>query len=239
MSVLDIGSGTGFPLLELAMRFGNSCWIYGLDPWEAAVDRIRFKIRAYGITNTELFVAKAEKIPLKDQSIDLITSNNGLNNVEDLQNVLSECFRVLKPGGKLIFTMNTEGTMIEFYKVMEDVLLAHGLGSSVDLMKKHIYLKRRPVAEIKLNLTTEGFNEINTEYDEFSYTFTDATTLFSHFFFRLAFLDAWKKIIPEEIREEIFKEIEVRLDQMAAKRGYIQLSIPFVLIDAKKMLSHP
>ncbi|HSR18356.1 MAG TPA: hypothetical protein VLM39_09740, partial [Ignavibacteriaceae bacterium] len=36
ISVLDIGSGLGFPLLEIAMRLGDSCKVYGIDPWEAA-----------------------------------------------------------------------------------------------------------------------------------------------------------------------------------------------------------
>ncbi|MCW8961437.1 MAG: hypothetical protein OQK29_07725 [Ignavibacteriaceae bacterium] len=37
ITALDIGSGLGFPLLEVAMRLGDSCKVYGIDPWEAAV----------------------------------------------------------------------------------------------------------------------------------------------------------------------------------------------------------
>ena len=31
MKVLDVGCGTGFPLLELAQRLGESCEVYGID----------------------------------------------------------------------------------------------------------------------------------------------------------------------------------------------------------------
>lgn len=37
MNVLDLGCGTGFPLIELANRLGPSCRLYGLDPWYAAL----------------------------------------------------------------------------------------------------------------------------------------------------------------------------------------------------------
>ena len=32
LTVIDIGSGAGFPLMELAGRLGKSCTLYGLDP---------------------------------------------------------------------------------------------------------------------------------------------------------------------------------------------------------------
>ena len=104
------------------MRLGNSCKVYGIDPWEAAVERIKTKINIYGITNTEIITGVAEKIPLPDNSVDLIFSNNGLNNVNDLEAVLNECSRVSKIGSQLVFTFNTDKTMIEFYSVLEDVL---------------------------------------------------------------------------------------------------------------------
>ncbi len=36
LRVIDIGSGAGFPLMDLAGRLGKSCHLYGLDPWENA-----------------------------------------------------------------------------------------------------------------------------------------------------------------------------------------------------------
>ena len=93
---LDIGFGAGFPLTELAMRLDKESKVYGIDPWEAGVDRAEKKIEFYRIKNTEIIRGVAENIPLKDKSIDLIVSNNGLNNVADLDKSLSECARILK-----------------------------------------------------------------------------------------------------------------------------------------------
>jgi len=44
LTVLDIGSGAGFPLMEIAGRLGPSCKCYGLDPWINANNRARRKV---------------------------------------------------------------------------------------------------------------------------------------------------------------------------------------------------
>lgn len=234
ITVLDIGSGFGFPLLEVAMRLGSSCKIYGIDPWETAVERIKTKIRIYGITNVEIITGAAEKIPLQDKSIDMIISNNGLNNVDDLQKVLRECSRISKPGSELIFTYNTDKTMIEFYSVFERVLSEKNMIDEIKLMKEHIYKKRKPVEEFVHLLNENGFtiNEIINE--QFQYGFADASAMFSHFLIKLAFIGSWKAFLPEDRQEEIFKEIEMILDYRLAKTGSLQLTIPFVLLDCKR-----
>ncbi len=102
IKVLDIGFGTGFPILEVALRLGSTCKVYGIDPWKPAIDRARFKMKQYGINNVELIEGKAENIPLPDNSIDLIMSNNGINNVEDINKVFSECKRIAKRGAQFV-----------------------------------------------------------------------------------------------------------------------------------------
>jgi ubiquinone/menaquinone biosynthesis C-methylase UbiE len=136
ITALDIGSGLGFPLLEVAMRLGNSCKIYGIDPWEAAIERISKKVKIYGITNVEIINGVAEEIPLPDNSVDLIFSNNGLNNVNDLKAVLEECCRISNAGAQLVFTFNTDKTMIEFYSALEEVLFEKNMLNEINLLKE-------------------------------------------------------------------------------------------------------
>jgi len=112
ITALDIGFGAGFPLTEIAMRLGNSSTVYGIDPWKETFQRVNQKIYYYGISNIKLIEGEAESIPLEDNSIDLITSNNGINNVSDIDTVLSECSRILKIGGQFVQTMNLDKTMI-------------------------------------------------------------------------------------------------------------------------------
>src|ERR1041385_3818774 len=41
---LDVGCGTGFPLIELAERLGSGTQVHGLDPWAAGLKRAAEKI---------------------------------------------------------------------------------------------------------------------------------------------------------------------------------------------------
>ena len=234
ITALDIGSGLGFPLLEVAMRLGNTCKLYGVDPWEAAVERIKTKIRVYGITNVETISGVAEKIPLLDNSVDLIFSNNGLNNVNDINSVLSECRRISKIGAQLIFTYNTDRTMNEFYSVLEKLLLEKNMTAEIALMKAHIYKKRKPVEEFIRLLNENGYviNEIS--HDKFAYGFVDGTAMFNHFLIKLAFIDSWKELIPEKKQNVFLSALVERLNQLALSNEILKFTIPFVIIDCEK-----
>ncbi len=235
ITALDIGFGLGFPLLEVAMRLGNSCKVYGIDPWEAAVERTKTKMKIYDITNVDIITGAAEKIPLPDNSVDLIFSNNGLNNVNDLKTVLKECNRILKIGAQLVFTFNTDKTMIEFYSVLENVLRGKNMIDEINLMQKHIHKKRKPVEEFQLLLKESGFLVNEIVYDEFPISFTDGTTMFNHFLIKLAFIDSWKEFVPRKKHKEIFSEVEKRLNEVALSNGFFKLTVPFVLMDCKKL----
>lgn len=234
ITALDIGSGLGFPLLEVAMRLGNTCKLYGIDPWVAAVERIKTKIKIYGITNVEMIIGAAEKIPLPDNSVDLIFSNNGLNNVNDIKSVLSECRRISRIGSQLIFTYNTDKTMIELYSLMEVVFRESNMANEIELMKKHMYKKRKPVKEFIRLLNESGYiiNEIS--HDDFAYRFVDGTSMFNHFLIKLAFIDSWKEFIPEERQNIFFTKLVERLNHRAQSEGFIKLTIPFAVIDCEK-----
>ncbi len=234
ISVLDIGSGSGFPLTEIAMRLGNSCTVYGIDPWTEAMERIRKKLDYYNIDNVNLIEGVAEEISLADNSIDLITSNNGLNNVADIEQVISECSRIIKPGGQFIQTMNLDKTMFEFYYVMEDVLAELKLYKQIEDMHKHI-TEKRPAVDLFTEIMQEcGFTVRSIEHDQFNYRFVDGTALLNHYFIRLAFMGSWIALLPQNRVSEIFGKVESALNKQADILGGIKLSIPYVLIDAIK-----
>ena len=235
ITALDIGSGLGFPLLEVAMRLGNTCKLYGIDPWETAVERIKTKIKIYGITNVEMFTGAAENIPLPDNSVDLIFSNNGLNNVNDVNAVLKECRRISKIGAQLVFTYNTDKTMREFYSEFENLLRDKKMTAQIALMKEHIYKKRKPVEEFVRLLNESGYSINEISHDRFDYRFVDGTTMFNHFLIKLAFIDSWKELVPEEKQQDFFAELLDRLNQLSQRIGYLNLSVPFAIIDCEKV----
>ena len=235
ITALDIGFGTGFPITEIAMRLGASCKVYGIDPWETAIKRLERKIDVYGINNIEIINGVAEKIPLGDNSVDLITSNNGTNNITDLDTVFNECSRVMKKGGQFIQSMNLNSSFNEFYSIMGKVLQDMEMHNEYALMEQQIYKKRKPLEEITSLIEKYDFKIKSVIHDQFDYKFVDGTTMLNHFFVRLAFLDGWKSIVPVDKQVRIFKQVEKLMNQNANEKGIFKLSVPFVIIDSEKI----
>jgi len=234
ISALDIGFGTGFPLTELAMRLGESSMVFGIDPWKEAIVRTNKKIEYYRIKNIKIIEGVAESIPLDKDSVDLIVSNNGINNVSNIEQVFSECSRIIKTGGQFIQTMNLDKSMFEFYAQFENIMSDLHMDREIELLHQHIYEKRRPLDEIITMIENHGFIIKDLEHDQFNYRFTNGTAMLRHYFIRLAFMDSWIKILPKDKVEQIFNTIEERLNKQALKLGGIKLSIPFVMINAIK-----
>ncbi len=99
-TVLDLGSGGGIDVLLSARRVGPTGKAYGLDMTDDMLALARENQRQAGATNVEFLKGEIENIPLPDNSVDVIISNCVINLSADKSRVLSEAFRVLKPGGR-------------------------------------------------------------------------------------------------------------------------------------------
>lgn len=98
--VLDLGSGGGIDVLLSARRVGPTGRAYGLDMTDDMLALARRNAAEAGVSNVEFLHGRIEDIPLPSQSVDVIISNCVINLSGDKRQVLSEAFRVLKPGGR-------------------------------------------------------------------------------------------------------------------------------------------
>jgi len=98
--VLDLGSGGGIDVLLSARRVGLTGKAYGLDMTDEMLALARENQRQAGLENVEFLKGEIEKIPLPDNSVDVIISNCVINLSADKDRVLAEALRVLKPGGR-------------------------------------------------------------------------------------------------------------------------------------------
>jgi SAM-dependent methyltransferase len=98
--VLDLGSGGGIDVLLSAKRVGPTGKAYGLDMTDEMLALARENQKKSGLTNVEFLKGEIERIPLPDNSVDVIISNCVVNLSADKDRVLAEAFRVLKPGGR-------------------------------------------------------------------------------------------------------------------------------------------
>ena len=100
-TILDLGCGAGFDTLLAAQRVGPNGKVIGVDMTPEMIAKARTNAENLGVMNVELVLGAIEHLPLPDASVDLVISNGVFNLCSDKPKVLSEVFRVLKPGGRL------------------------------------------------------------------------------------------------------------------------------------------
>jgi SAM-dependent methyltransferase len=104
-----------------------------------------------GLENVEFLKGEIENIPLPENSVDVIISNCVINLSADKDRVLSEAFRVLKPGGRLaISDVVTRGEMLP--EIRKSVLL--WVGCIAGALEENEYRSK---------LGAAGFEQINLE----------------------------------------------------------------------------
>jgi SAM-dependent methyltransferase len=94
--VLDIASGSGYGSHFMA-KYAKK--VYGVDVSE---DAITYAREQYGAPNIEYRVGNGEKIPLEDNSVDVVITFETIEHIKDYLQFISEVKRVLKPDGIII-----------------------------------------------------------------------------------------------------------------------------------------
>lgn len=233
-TVIDIGSGAGFPIIELAGRMGNTSKFYGIDPWKNANQRTKQKITNYGYTNVELIETSAEKIPFDNETIDLIVSNLGINNFDKPGVVFKECSRVLKPNGKLAITSNLNGHWKEFYQLFYATLEQIGKQHLISLLKKDEE-HRGSIETVSKLFTNNGFKVIRHFEESFEMKFVDGTAFLNHHFVKLGWVTTWIGLFPKEELQEIFSVLEQNLNDFSTKNNGLILTVPMAYIEGAKI----
>lgn len=234
VKALDVGCGTGFPLLELAQRLGTTSTVHGIDPWGAALDRAKQKVRQWRVLNVELTQGDAAAMPFPNNRFDLIVSNLGLNNFSNPEAVLAECYRVAKPLARLALTTNLDGHMKEFYDVFESTLQSHGSETAVNTLRLHLD-KRSTVEGVTALLEKTGFRVSKVHQESATMRFADGSALLRHHFIKLGFLDGWKSVLEVQAQETVFARLEANLNDLARAQGELVLTIPMAYIEGERV----
>lgn len=100
-NILDVGCGIGGSSLYLACKLNGHATGITLSPVQAA--RAKQRAQDAGLSaKTDFQVADAQAMPFPDNSFDLVWSLESGEHMPNKHQFLQECYRVLKPGGKLI-----------------------------------------------------------------------------------------------------------------------------------------
>ena len=102
--LLEVGSGSGGPAVYLALARG--CRLTGVDINEHGVRNAGALAEARGVADRVRFQAvdASLPLPLRDARFDAVISNDAMCHIRDRAGVLRDWYRVLRPGGRVLFT---------------------------------------------------------------------------------------------------------------------------------------
>tara|TARA_E500000178_G_scaffold353231_1_gene418578 strand:- start:779 stop:1483 length:705 start_codon:yes stop_codon:yes gene_type:complete len=135
-NLIDVACGTGDIGKLFLDNTDNNNNITCVDPNKGMIKKGKAKLINY--KNINWIISKAEKLPLKENSFNFYTISFGLRNTTNLNKVLSEAYRVLKPGGRFL--------CLEFSKIQNENFeyIYKQYSKLIPLVGKYIVGKKEP-----------------------------------------------------------------------------------------------
>ncbi|MFC1925423.1 class I SAM-dependent methyltransferase [Chloroflexota bacterium] len=119
-SFVELGPGTGGNF----RYYRQGSLLTAIEPNRMMLDRLRKKAEQHGI-NLDILESGAEKLDLADESVEAVVSTQVLCTVGDLNQVLKEVYRVLRPGGRFLFLEHIAAPKGTFLRRFQDLSLVH------------------------------------------------------------------------------------------------------------------
>ncbi len=113
LTAIDLGSGAGRDCYILSKLVGEKGHVIGIDMTEEQLNiankYVDYHTKKYGYQKPNIefrkgFIEDLKNVEIEDNSVDLIVSNCVINLCPKKEDVLKECFRVLKEGGEMYFS---------------------------------------------------------------------------------------------------------------------------------------
>lgn len=186
--VLDYGSGSGLHINLWKQLFPESK-LYFTDISTVAIEKLKSK---YPEFQNNTCMIKDNQTPYSDNSFDIVISVEVMEHVENLDDYLREVYRILKTGGKFIWTTpcGNKFSIEHLYSHKRKLVEKTSEGYIRWKWEDPTHIRRLKSAEINSILLQRGFSKVHFRFR-------------AHFFSFLCTKLREKKIIPEKLANKL------------------------------------
>jgi SAM-dependent methyltransferase len=117
--ILEVGVGQGTDLVQFAK---GGAEVFGIDITPRHLDLAERNFSVRGL-HANLHLASAAAIPFDDDTFDFVYSFGVLHHTDDTVRCISECRRVLRPGGELLLGLYHRDSLFHAYTVLVNGIL--------------------------------------------------------------------------------------------------------------------
>jgi ubiquinone/menaquinone biosynthesis C-methylase UbiE len=113
VTALDVGTGSGIVALEIAQQVGDKSSVIGIDLSDGMLSNARIKAEQCSAKGqVDFLTMDAENLTFPDSQFDVIFSLYALRHFPNPSRALSEMYRVVKPGGKIVVAVGSSPPLV-------------------------------------------------------------------------------------------------------------------------------
>jgi ubiquinone/menaquinone biosynthesis C-methylase UbiE len=218
-TILELAAGVGDTGIAAASRLGTSGRLISTDFAAPMVEAARRRAEELGASNVEFRTMDAEQMDLADDSVDGVVCRWGYMLMANPVAALGETRRVLRPGGRVAFSVWGDPAANPWASVPAKAFLDHTGGEPPDPNAPGIFAMAREERTREL-LSEAGLEPRRLEQVEMVWAFATSDEHWHYVMDLAGALAMVVRSLPEDDQAAIRRLTEERLESVARPPGY-------------------